>query len=295
MTRKCSAGMLQVMRPLLLLFGAFAVTACARGSEPPAARSASPVPTCAPRFDAGDAFAKEGLEGVFVLRDETTGCSQASDPALADTPFRPQSTFKIANALIGLETGVIEGEHHLWKWDGQPRKLKDWEQDLDLGGALKVSCVPCFQDVARRIGADRMRTWLHDLHYGNEDLSNSIDAFWLDGGPLRITPRAQTEFVHHLLAGDLPVKKANVELVFRLLEIEKGADFTYRGKTGLGSMDGRAIGWLVGYVERAGRRFTYATFVRGRAGAAVEAEQQRLMPLRKPITRALLVKAGALP
>lgn len=268
---------------------------CTAPAEPARKLGAPPKPACAGVFDAADAFSKEGLEGVFVVRDEVTGCSSASDPALADTPFRPQSTFKIPNALIGLETGVIEGEHQLWKWDGQPRRLKDWEQDLELGGALKVSCVPCFQDVARRIGKDRMATWLHDLRYGNEDISGPVDGFWLDGGPLRITPRGQAEFIHRLLAGELPVKPANVELVFRLLEIEKGEGYTFRGKTGLGSMDGRAIGWLVGYAERAGHRYTYATFVRGRAGADVEPEQQRLMPLRKPLTRALLARANALP
>ncbi len=291
------AVMLPSMPRLGWACAAAALLACA--PAPPrktsAAASSPSTPACVPVFDPGDAFGKAGLEGVFVLRDEQTGCSQATDPPMADTGFRPQSTFKIANALIGLETGVIEGEHHLWKWDGAPRKLKDWEQDLELGGALKVSCVPCFQDVARRVGGERMRTWLHELRYGNEDVGGPIDAFWLDGGPLRITPRGQTELIHRLLAGETPVKPQHVELVFRLLEIEKGPGFTFRGKTGLGSMEGRAIGWLVGYAERDGHRFGYATFVRGRPEAELEAEQQRLMPLRRPLTRALLVKAGALP
>jgi beta-lactamase class D len=175
------------------------------------------------------------------------------------------------------------------------RSLKDWEQDLELDGALRVSCVPCFQDVARRIGEGRMRKYLHGFRYGNEDISGPIDRLWLDGGPLRITPRGQTEFLHRMLSGELPVKKANVGLLWRLLEIEHGPDFTCRGKTGLGSLDGRAIGWLTGYVERDGRRWIYATFVQSRAGANVEAETTRLVPLRKSITRALLVKAHVLP
>ena len=48
-------------------------------------------------------------EGVFVLRDEVTGCVRTTDVAMADQGFSPKSTFKIPNALIGLETGVIEG------------------------------------------------------------------------------------------------------------------------------------------------------------------------------------------
>ncbi len=208
-----------------------------------------PAPATA-GLDAGDVFSREGVEGVFVLRDEATGCVRTTDAVLADQGFSPQSTFKVPHALIGLETGVIAGEHHLWRWDGTPRRLRVWEQDLDLAGALRLSCVPCFQDVARRI--DRM------------------------------------------LAGDLPVKRSRVALIWRLLERESGPGFTFRGKSGLGLQDGRAVGWLVGYVERAGHRWIYATLVLGRVDADGNEEMRRLMPLREKITRALLRRARVL-
>ena len=275
---------------LLPLVGVLALAACPATRAPVPARA----PACPGTLAAGDLFSSAGVEGVFVLRDEATGCTRTTSAAMADQGFRPQSTFKIPNALIGLETGVIQGANHLWRWDGSRRALQDWEQDLDLAGALRVSCVPCFQDVARRIGEQRMRRYLRDLGYGNQDIVGPIDRFWLDG-PLRITPRQQVAFVHRMLAGELPVKQANVELVWRLLEIESGQGFTFRGKTGLGSQDDRAIGWLVGYVERAGHRWSYATFVQCHAGADIEAEMTRLMPLRKSITRTLLVRAGVLP
>jgi beta-lactamase class D len=281
--------------PLAACLALVALASCTGATTAPTPVAPSSRVTCEATLAPTDAFSREGLEGTFVLRDEATGCTQATDAAMADEGFCPQSTFKIANALVGLETGVIEGEHHRWTWDGTPRRLKDWEQDLDLAGALRVSCVPCFQDVARRIGADRMRRYLHDFRYGNEDVSGPIDSFWLDGGSLRITPRAQTEFLHRMLSGELPVKRTNVDLVWRLLEIEHGFDFTYRGKTGLGSFEGRAIGWLVGYVERSGHRFIYATLVRSLKGADPEKEATRIMPLRKSISRALLVRAHVLP
>jgi len=212
----------------------------------------------------------------------------------ACTATPAQKTSRIPNALIGLETGVIPDEHYVWRWDGSPRALRSWEQDLDLAGALRVSCVPCFQDVARRIGSERMRRYLRDFGYGNQDVSAPIDQFWLTGN-LRITPREQVALIHRMLAGELPVKMANVELLWRLLEIERGPGCSARGKTGLGSLDGRAIGWLAGYVERDGHRWVYATFVRSREGADLETETLRLIPLRSSITRALLVRAHVLP
>lgn len=64
----------------------------------------------------------------------------------------------------------------------------------------------------------------------------------------------------------------------------------FRGKTGLSLQDGHAVGWLVGYAERAGHRWAYATFVRDAAP-----DVARIKPLRKEIARELLVKAGVLP
>jgi beta-lactamase class D len=278
---------------LTLTLALLSVAACGPASAPvtksPPVAPIAPAADCPATLDGAESFSRRGVEGTFVLRDEATGCTRATDAALADVGYLPASTFKIPNALIGLETGVITGESHLFRWDGQKRELADWNQDLDLGGALKVSCVPCFQQVARGIGAGRMRDWVHRFGYGNEDVSGPIDGFWLEGGKLRISPRQQVEFVHRSLAGELPVKPEHVALVWRLLEIERVGDSVFRGKTGLSVQDGRAVGWLVGYAERAGHRYAYATFVHDTAP-----DVARLKPMRKEIARELLVKAGAL-
>jgi beta-lactamase class D len=263
---------------------------CATATAPLSPRS----PTCPAPFEAGGLFDDAGVEGVFVLYDEAHGCTISSDDALANQPFSPKSTFKIPNALIGLETGVIEEDRHAFRWDGSPRAFKEWEQDLDLGGALRFSCVPCFQEVARGIGQERMQEYLSDFSYGNQAITGPLDQFWLDG-PMRITPLQQVDFVRRMVTGKLPVKSTNVSRVWSSLAIEHGPDFAWYGKTGLGPFEGRAIGWLVGYVERRGHRWFYATLVRGRAGADVNVEMARLIPLRKSITRALLKQARLLP
>lgn len=277
-----------MIKRFLFTVAALSLAACGPApapKSPPIARADA----CPPTLDGAESFSRRGVEGTFVLRDEATGCTRATDAALADVGFLPASTFKIPNALIGLETGVITGESHLFRWDGVKRELDDWNRDLDLGAALMVSCVPCFQQVARGVGEGRMRDWVHRLGYGNEDVSAPIDRFWLEGGKLRISPRQQVDFVHRSLAGALPVKPEHVALVWRLLEIERVGDSVFRGKTGLSVQDGRAVGWLVGYAERAGHRFAYATFVRDTAP-----DGARIKPMRKEIARELLVKAGAL-
>jgi beta-lactamase class D len=285
----------------LAVFAALAACAPAKprvegaASSPPSAASASAkAAQCPAVLEGADAISARGVEGTFVLRDETTGCSRATDPALADTPFLPASTFKIPNTLIGLETGVIRGPSHAFKWDGVKREYPDWNQDLDLGGALKFSCVPCFQSVARGVGEARMKDWLHKLGYGNEVTTPAIDAFWLTGGGLRISPRAQTEFLHRMSTFQIPVEPEHVEATWRLLEIERidapDGLAIWRGKTGLGAQDGRALGWLVGRVERGDRRWTYALFVR-----ETGPDGKRLVPMRKELARELLVRLQVLP
>ena len=71
--------------------------------------------------------------------------------------FLPASTFKIVNSLIGIETGIITDEKMVIKWDGVKRWNEDWNKYLSMQQAFKVSALPYYQEVARRIGRDTMK------------------------------------------------------------------------------------------------------------------------------------------
>jgi beta-lactamase class D len=235
-----------------------------------------------------DPFEAHGVEGAFVLLDTATDTWTMLHRGMAGTRFIPQSTFKIPNTLIGLETGVITGERFSLAWDGTRRRIDAWNRDHDLASALEYSVVWFYQEVARRIGARRMARWLGKLGYGNrKKAGGAIDRFWLDG-PLRISPVEQVEFLRRLHSGELPVKRAHADLVLRLIELERGPGWVLRGKTGLGIDRKRAIGWLVGSVERAGRLWIYATVM-------FADSTDELLPLRRSITVELLRRHGALP
>ncbi|HYU16800.1 MAG TPA: penicillin-binding transpeptidase domain-containing protein [Candidatus Acidoferrum sp.] len=235
-----------------------------------------------------DRFRAHGVEGAFVLLDTETGKLTLLHDRVARRRYIPQSTFKIANTLIGLETGVIPDEHFSLRWDGVQREVPDWNRDQDLASAMKFSVVWFYQEVARRIGKERMTAWVKKLGYGNRTIAGgAIDRFWLDG-PLRISPVEQVDFLRRLCAGNLPVEREHADLVLRLIELERGPNWVLRGKTGLGRDHDRAIGWLVGVVERDGRRSIYATVMFGES-------TDQLKPLRRPITEELLRQYGVLP
>jgi beta-lactamase class D len=204
----------------------------------------------------GTAHAKP--ETVFVLRDLDTGQERTNSASLADQPHLPYSTFKVPNTLIGLETGVIPDEKFTLKWDGKRYERDAWNHDQDLASALRESVVWFYQEVARRIGPERMAAWLHKLRYGNEKSTPIIDRFWLDGD-LRITPRQQVEFLARLAKHELPVSEAHVALLRRLLTLQTDGGCVLQGKTGTGPMKGAAtFAWLVGYFDTPAHRYAYA-------------------------------------
>ena len=253
------------------------LAACASGSATPR------------ETDDAAIFREARVEGAFVLRDLGTGAETVSNRALAGQAFLPCSTFKIPNTLVGLETGVIPDERFSLRWDGVRRARPEWNRDTDLASAMRFSVVWFYQEVARRIGPERMADWLRRLDYGNHDTSPRIDTFWLAGG-LRVTAHEQVDFLTRLRARTLPVTRAHAELVERLIVLEDGEGWTLRGKTGLCETPEKNVGWLVGLADRGGHSWAYATLV-----LAPLPDAERLMPLRRTLTERLLVRHGALP
>ena len=114
-------------------------------------------------------FDDNKVDGSFTILNNS-GEITIYNMAIDTAHFLPASTFKIVNSLIGLETGVITDEKMVIKWDGITRPNAAWNKDMSMEEAFKVSCVPYYQEVARRIGKDTMKLWIDSLHYGNMDL-----------------------------------------------------------------------------------------------------------------------------
>jgi hypothetical protein len=176
-------------------------SAAAPGATLPPPSSPREVPALAAELSA------EGVSGTIALLDTTDGVVRCSDAAACQASAIPASTFKIPNSMIALETGIVEGPDTILPWDGQNYSVEAWNQDLSLRDALRVSCVPCYQALARQVGEQRMREWVERLDYGNRDIAGGIDRFWLTGA-LRITPLEQIDFLRRLDENKLPISVA---------------------------------------------------------------------------------------
>jgi len=203
-------------------------------------------------------FEEEGFEGCFILKNLQNGSQIIYNEPRTTEAFLPASTFKILNSLIALETGVVEDENTVFTWDGKKRLLDKWNRDLDFKTALKFSAVWVYQDIARRVGEERMQEWVTKVDYGNKDISGGIDLFWLQGG-IRITPKQQIEFLEKLVKDELPFSKQNMAIVRSMMENEQSGEYVLYGKTGWAARVKPNIGWYVGFVTKGDDTYVFVS------------------------------------
>lgn len=202
-------------------------------------------------------FAQHNLKGGMLVYDLKRNTYHVYNKARCQKTWIPASTFKIPNTLIGLETGVIQDENTMFKWDGKQRSVAAWNQDNTLQMAFQNSTVWYYQELARQVGAEKMQRWLNKLKYGNRSMEGGLDRFWLDG-QLRISPYQQVAFLKHLYLNKLPVSRRSMDVLRKIMVRSEANGVVYRGKTGLSAQDGEAIGWFVGYVTKGDQAYFFA-------------------------------------
>lgn len=207
--------------------------------------------------EVGEIFKRAGLTGTFVLYDITAGTFAGHNQARAKVRFVPASTFKIPNSLIGLSVGAVKSVDEILPYGGGPQFIKAWENDMGLRQAIVMSNVAIYQELARRIGLERMRESVAKLEYGNKEIGGAVDRFWLDG-PLKISAVEQTLFLAKLALGELPVPRDIQDSVREIVLLEQGGDWKLYGKTGWENAPGPGIGWWVGWVQKKGRLYAFA-------------------------------------
>lgn len=208
----------------------------------------------------GHFFDDNHVTGAFGIFDNGQGIFTIYNlDRYKDSTYLPASTFKIINSLIGLETGRVENEKMVIPWDGVVRTFpggdtaKAWNKDLTMEEAFKVSAVPYYQEVARRIGKDTMQRWLDTLGFGSRytkfKIGSNIDTFWLDN-TLKVTPDEELGLVKKLYFNQLPFQSRSQDIVKRMMQQENNANYRLSYKTGWGFREnGNSIGWVAGWIE----------------------------------------------
>jgi len=248
--------------------------------------STPPPPAPLPNYITVDTFQtfldSASMKGSILIYDANLEQYYSNDHEYAKLGSLPASTYKIPNSIIALETGVVEDDSTLFEWDGEPRGMEIWEQDLVFRDAFHFSCVPCYQQIARSIGVKRMREYVALLSYGEMVMdSSSIDLFWLEGDS-KISQMEQIQFLQNFHNELFTLKPRTYSIMKKLMVIDSTNAYTLRGKTGWAIREGNNTGWFVGYITTETK--AHPIFFATRIEPPPNADMDNFTALRKGLT-----------
>ena len=201
--------------------------------------------------------------------DTTQSKISSINKGRASSPLSPFSTFKVANSLIALDSGVIKNTKQKLTFDKESYPVQAWWPSVwklphyDLTTAFKYSMVAIYRQLAKDIGEKNMLTYLNKMHYGNEDISSGLDSFWLNGS-MKISAVEQVLFLQKIYHNQLAFNDQAIESLKEVMLVETKPNYRLFAKTGAGKVDdGSMLGWYIGFVENgAGVHFFAMNFNR---------------------------------
>ncbi len=210
----------------------------------------------------------DGFEGSFVLYDLEEDSYSIFNKEKSVARVSPNSTYKIYSALIGLELNAIQDGNSTLTWNGTNYPFESWNQDHNLYSAMQNSANWYFQNIDKLSGLTNLYNYLKAIGYGNYDLTGGIADFWNESS-LKISPVEQVRLLKDFYLDELNFKQENINTVKAVLKLSVKEGVVLSGKTGTGSVNGKVVnGWFIGYVEKAGHTFIFATNIQGMDGAS---------------------------
>lgn len=201
--------------------------------------------------------------GSFVLYDETTANWILYNETLATTRISPNSTYKIYDALMGLENEIITSEDSLLSWNGEDYSFDAWETDQDLNSAMQNSVNWYFQTLDSSAGRDTIHSFLQEVNYGNQTIGPDLSTYWTDSS-LKISPIEQVELLQKFYSNDFHFSEKNIDTVKNAIHLSTTESYSLFGKTGTGRVDGEDVnGWFIGFIETQDNIYYFALNIQG--------------------------------
>ena len=205
--------------------------------------------------------------GSFVLYDQATDKWNIYNMDHASTRVPPNSTYKIYDALLGLEFGIITPEHSTFTWNGEPCPFESWESDQDLTSAIHNSVNWYFQAIDSQAGFQSVKTFLQTINYGNQNTGTNLNLYWTDFS-LKISPIEQVELLQNFYQNNFHFDRKNIQAVKNALLLSTTSSGSLYGKTGTGRVNGKDVnGWFVGYIESDNNTYYFATNIQAPSNA----------------------------
>lgn len=205
--------------------------------------------------------------GSFVLYDTKANTWHIYNKNYAAMRVSPNSTYKIYDALIGLESGIITPDHSELKWDGSQYSFDAWNMDQNLNTAIQNSVNWYFQTIDKQAGFSTVKKYINEIGYGNKNINGDFSSYWMESS-LKISPIEQVELLRKFYYNNFNFDPENITAVKNALRISSSNDGAIYGKTGTGQVNYQNInGWFVGYVENSSNIYFFATNIQNKTNA----------------------------
>lgn len=209
-----------------------------------------------------------GRDGCFELYDlKANKLVVRSNPRRCAQRTSPCSTFKVPLALMAFDSGILEDETSLMKWDGTKSSREEWNRDHTAATWMQNSVVWFSQRLTPQLGMERVKAYLSRFDFGNQDMSGGLTTAWLESS-LQVSPDEELRFWQRFWREELPVSKNAFDMTKKItLVVTSASGWTLHGKTGsCGVGAGRPnqtpalwLGWFVGHVARGDREYVFVT------------------------------------
>ena len=201
----------------------------------------------------------KNYEGSFVLFDSNRDSWIVYDMEHATHRISPDSTYKIYDALWGLEENIITPQNSLLMWNGKNYPFETWNSNQTLQSAMTSSVNWYFQAIDEQLASTNIRNYIQQIGYGNENVSGRLSTYWLESS-LKISPVEQVKLLTKLQNNSLGFSSENINAVKDAICLSSSDAGTFYGKTGTGRVDGQDVnGWFIGYIETADNTYFFAT------------------------------------
>lgn len=201
----------------------------------------------------------DGYEGSFVLYDLESNAWTIYDIERATMRVSPNSTYKIYDALFGLEDGIITPENSFIAWDKKEYPFEAWNADQSLQSAMHSSVNWYFQTINEQLGVSAANSYIQEIGYGNENISGNFSSYWMESS-LKISPVEQVSLLTKLYNNSFNFTPENINAVKDSICLSSSENGAFYGKTGTGRVNGQDVnGWFIGYVESSNHTCFFAT------------------------------------
>lgn len=222
-------------------------------------------------------------EGTFVLYDLQKDHYQIYHPEQAYKRISPDSTYKLYSALFGLEEKIITPKDSMIPWDHNHYPFDAWNKNHTLDSAMSASVNWYFQTIDKKLGHGKIRSYLQQIHYGNESIDQS-DSYWMESS-LKISAFEQVSLLTDFYQNTFAFNPEHIAAVKESIRLITHGQNTLYGKTGTGNVNGQNVnGWFIGYIENSQNTYFFAT--------NIQAEQQASGSTASQITLDLLEDMG---